>query len=285
MNIALIGPPAAGKGTIARQLCSEYGLTLISAGELLRREGKTGSELGKLILSYIDNGFGPPSEITVNLICRELLKSPDGVVIDNFPRNMEQAEAFEHVRAENNIKLDAVLCVTAPRDVLLDRMLKRTVCSKCEKPHHIETAIPKTPGICDDCGAPLIKRVDDTPEKLNNRIRVFMETTTPVIEFYREKGLLWEIKSAETASKSFFRVQAALNAADARSGVMNFVARDRGYSCPYADYQCHGCYHACTSYTEGATFYVNGPDIIRGGVYLCAGEYAPCGKVLPNLTR
>lgn len=188
MKLVLIGCPGAGKGTQAKMLSAKYGIAHISTGDLLREQISKGTELGKKV-SEIINAGGLVSDDIVSAMLSERIKADDckkGYILDGYPRNVSQAEGLEGIVGS----LDRVICYEVDDDVIVDRMSGRRSCPKCGRMYHISYNPPKTEGVCDDCGEKLIQRKDDNAETVLNRLKVYHDTTAPVIEYYDKKGIL-----------------------------------------------------------------------------------------------
>ncbi|HZD10258.1 MAG TPA: adenylate kinase [Candidatus Binatia bacterium] len=193
--VVLMGGPGAGKGTQARKLEKELGLPQISTGDLFRENLKQETELGTLARKYMDAGELVPDEVTVGMV-RERLKRPDtesGAIFDGFPRTIAQADALEALLAEKGDRVNVVPYIHVDQDLLLKRLAGRWTCPVCGRVYHELFNPPKTPGICDVDGAKLYQREDDTIETQRRRIEVYFEQTTPLLDYYRDTGLLVEI--------------------------------------------------------------------------------------------
>lgn len=191
-NIILMGPPGAGKGTLAKQLVDRYSLVHISTGDMFREAIKEGTELGKLAQSFIDDGHFVPDDVTIKLVKERLSKDDcvNGFLLDGFPRTIPQAEALETISSEISRPIDVVINLDCDESELIRRICGRRVCKTCGAPYHIETLKPKVEGICDKCGAPLVQRADDNEEALKVRLGHYVESTQPLLEYYLAKGLL-----------------------------------------------------------------------------------------------
>ena len=190
-NIILMGPPGAGKGTLAKQLIA-LGYVHISTGDMFREAIKAGTELGKLADSYIKHGNLVPDEVTIGLV-KERLSQDDcakGFLLDGFPRTTPQAEALEKLTKEINRPIDVVINLDCDENELVRRISGRRVCKNCGAPYHIETMKPKVEGVCDICGGPLYQRNDDNEEALKVRLTHYTNSTKPLLDFYQERGLL-----------------------------------------------------------------------------------------------
>jgi len=196
-NIILMGPPGAGKGTLAKQLMSEYHLVHISTGDMFRDAIKEGTELGKLAQSYIDQGHLVPDEVTIGLVKERLAKQDceAGFLLDGFPRTLPQAEALEDISKAVGRPIDTVVNLDCDEVELIRRISGRRVCKNCGAPYHIVTKQPKVEGICDICGGPLYQRKDDNEEALRVRLQHYVHDTKPLLDFYQDKGLLKNFNS------------------------------------------------------------------------------------------
>lgn len=192
LNIILMGPPGAGKGTQAKILIAKYGIPHISTGDMFREAIKQGTPLGKLAASYINDGHLVPDDVTIGLV-KERLSQEDcakGYLLDGFPRTIPQAEALEKITAEINRKIEYVINIDTPKEELVNRICGRRVCKKCGAPYHIINVKPKVDGVCDICGGELIQRPDDNEEALTIRLDAYNKQTQPLLEYYDKKGML-----------------------------------------------------------------------------------------------
>ena len=209
MKLVLIGCPGAGKGTQAKKLSKHFDIAHISTGDLLREQMKLGTELGKKV-SEIMNAGGLVSDDIVSAMLAERIKADDckkGYILDGYPRNVSQAEGLSAITGE----LDKVICFNVDDEIIVDRMTGRRGCPKCGQMFHIKYNPPKQEGICDACGEALIQRKDDNEETVKNRLRVYHETTAPVIEFYKKKGILAEVDGVGDIEDIFAKAVAALS--------------------------------------------------------------------------
>lgn len=209
MNLILIAPPAAGKGTLASMLTSKYGLVSISAGELLRGVDPT-TELGKQIREIQSRRELVSDAITNQLMKERLMKDDvkNGFILDGYPRHMPQVEAVERISEELNLKIDYAVYLNVDYETALKRTLGRQICPKCKKTYNCLTGVnaPLKDGICNDCGVELTVRNDDNEETFKKGFSMFIENCTPVIEYYRNKGILIELNangSADDTMKEF----------------------------------------------------------------------------------
>ncbi|MGC9362968.1 MAG: adenylate kinase [Fidelibacterota bacterium] len=198
MKMILLGPPGVGKGTQAQILSKEYGIPQISTGDILRSAIQADSELGKKANQYMSQGELVPDEIMLGLIRERLFgdDSPEGYILDGFPRTLVQAEALNQLFAENKTRLDIVLLLDADEELILKRLSSRRVCRKCKAVYNLLTQPPAVNGICDKCGGPLYQRDDDKIETIQNRLAVYRRQTEPLINFYKSINLLKTVDSS-----------------------------------------------------------------------------------------
>ena len=192
MNIILMGPPGAGKGTQAKKLIAYYKLPHISTGDMFREAIKQGTPLGNLAKQYIDDGHLVPDDVTIGIV-KDRLSQHDcekGFILDGFPRTLPQAEALEIMSKEIGRPIEHVINITCDPKELERRICGRRVCKVCGAPFHVDTAKPKVEGVCDVCGGPLVQRADDNVEALTTRLGLYEAQTKPLIEFYSKLGLV-----------------------------------------------------------------------------------------------
>lgn len=197
MNVIFIAPPAAGKGTQAKILCEKYGLIHISTGDLLRKASKENLELQE----KMNNGQFIDDSIILSLIEKEINNSSElnGYVMDGFPRNMEQAKAFDNMLHDNHI----VIYIDVSKDVARDRILGRLYCPGCGSSYneHVMENKPKFDNICDKCHSSLLKRHDDTEATFENRFDVYVKHTEPLLEYYRSQDVLYTVDGNQDTIK------------------------------------------------------------------------------------
>ena len=200
MRIILMGPPGVGKGTEAELLVKHYDIPHISTGNIFRELYKDKTQVGKIAKEYIDRGELVPDDITNEIVRHRLLMKDckKGFLFDGYPRNIEQAKAFDALLVEQGWKLDAVINIAAPDNVIVDRIAGRRVCSTCGAVYHITNKKPKVEGICDVDGGKLIQRADDMEETVKRRLRIYYNQTEPVIGYYKAKGSIVEIDGTQT---------------------------------------------------------------------------------------
>ena len=213
-NIILMGPPGAGKGTLAKQLMSALDLVHISTGDMFRDAIKAGTPLGKLAKSYIDDGHLVPDEVTIGLV-KERLSQDDcakGFLLDGFPRTLPQAEALKELSKEINRPIEVVVNLDCDNAELIRRISGRRVCKQCGAPYHVVTLKPKVEGVCDICGGPLYQRADDNEEALKVRLEHYVQDTKPLLDFYAKEGLLESFNSLVGKEQLFDQVSDYLKA-------------------------------------------------------------------------
>jgi len=201
MNLIFLGPPGAGKGTHAKVVCEKYGVSQLAAGDILRKNVKEGTPLGLQAKIVMERGELVSDELVNNMMFAEILalKSSNGFILDGFPRTLVQAGALEKFFAKEKIVLTAVINFMAPEAVLVDRLSGRRGCPKCGKIYHVRNMPPKKDGICDLDGEKLTTRKDDEPETIRHRLKVYHESTKPLVEFYRKTGLLQDVPAGGDA--------------------------------------------------------------------------------------
>jgi adenylate kinase len=192
MYLVLLGAPGAGKGTQAAIISQKTGLTHIASGDLFRQAVQKGTELGKLVKSYMDKGELAPDEVTIKVIM-ERLGEPDcekGCIFDGFPRTLDQAKALEEKLSEQKKGIDKAVFIEVPDEDLLQRLGGRWTCKNCQAVYHEVASPPKVAGKCDKCGGELYQRPDDNEATIRERLKVYFNQTTPVLEHYKNNGKL-----------------------------------------------------------------------------------------------
>jgi adenylate kinase len=201
--IVLLGPPGAGKGTQAQIISEKLSLPHISSGDIFRENLKNQTELGRLAEGYMKRGELVPDDVTIAMI-RERLSRPDaqkGALLDGFPRTPAQAEALSKMLVEFNGKVDAVPYISVPEDELIARLTGRWTCKAQGHVFHEKFNPPKEPGRCDIDGSELYQREDDKAETVTRRIRVYLDQTMPLIQYYQERGVLLEVHGTQPIEK------------------------------------------------------------------------------------
>ena len=195
MYVILVGAPGAGKGTQAVALASTFGLLHLASGDLFREQIAKGTRLGLLAKAYIERGALVPDDVTVRMVLQRLKRrdAAGGVILDGFPRTIEQATALAEALKRLGKKIDSVLYIKAPNDVLLTRLSGRLTCRTCGAVYHRVHSPPKKPGVCDKDGGELYQRPDDSEETARKRLEVYFAQTSPMIEHLARQGMLTEI--------------------------------------------------------------------------------------------
>lgn len=207
MNIVLLGPPGIGKGTAASKLSKKLGIPTISTGDMLRENVAQKTKLGFEAKSYMDKGLLVPDEVVIEMM-KERLKKNDcknGFILDGFPRTINQAE-----KIGEEIKIDRVVNIQASDDIIIDRLSQRRVCSKCGFIYHLAYIKPKKEGICDKCGGNLYMREDDKVEAIKERLKVYRNQTKPLINYYKDKGILADADGSGTPEEEFENIVKAV---------------------------------------------------------------------------
>ena len=214
MKVLIMGRPGAGKGTQAVNIKDYYNIPHISTGDMFRAAIKNQTKLGLLAKSYMDQGALVPDEVTIGIVQERLLEDDckAGFLLDGFPRTIAQAEALDLFLNNNGIKLDAVLDVNVPAEILVRRMVGRRVCKTCGATFHVEFNAPKVEGICDNCGATLVQRADDTEDTAKNRLTVYDNNTAPLLNYYNDKNLLKTVNGDQPLDKVFEDIKVVLGA-------------------------------------------------------------------------
>lgn len=194
MYIIMLGAPGTGKGTIGNEICEKYNLTHLATGDIFRDEIKRETPLGKKANEYISKGELVPDEVTIAMVEGKLNEMKD-VLLDGFPRTIAQAEALKEYLNKNNKNITAVINLNVPDEDIIKRTSSRVICSnkECGASYNTIFMPPKVEGICDKCGSPLIKRKDDNPETIKERLNVYYKNTQPLIDYYEKEGLLESI--------------------------------------------------------------------------------------------
>lgn len=209
MNIILMGPPGAGKGTQADIIKANYPIPHISTGDMFRDAVSKQTPLGVEAKKYMDSGQLVPDEVTIGIVA-ERLAEPDcqkGFLLDGFPRTIPQADALEEVLKKLNKKIDAVINISVPDDILIARITGRVSCRECKTVYNLNTNPPKQAGICDQCGGELFQRSDDQGDTVVKRLQVYGEQTNPLLAYYEKKGLVYNIDGDRDSQAVFADVK------------------------------------------------------------------------------
>ena len=210
INMVLLGPPGAGKGTQAALLVKAYDLLHVSTGDMLRAAISEGTETGLKAQEYMTKGELVPDELVTQIVV-ERIRKPDaegGVIFDGYPRTKAQAASLDEAFSKEGRELDIVLYLKTSEEVAVQRLSGRRMCPKCLKNYHITNMPPKEEGVCDTCKVELLQREDDKPETVKNRLRVYVKQTEDLIGYYEDKGLLREVSGDVTADKLFEEIDA-----------------------------------------------------------------------------
>ncbi|MFX4260665.1 adenylate kinase [Pelotomaculum propionicicum] len=203
MNLLIMGPPGAGKGTQAETLVKKLGITHISTGDMFRSAIQAGTEMGLKAKEYMDKGELVPDFVVVGMV-KERLSQPDcarGFLLDGFPRNVVQAEELDETLKSIGSSLDGVINIVVPREKLIKRVTGRRICRSCGASYHTLFKKPRVDDICDNCGGELYQRTDDNETAVKNRLYVYEASTTPLIDYYSKRGLLRNINGDQDIDK------------------------------------------------------------------------------------
>lgn len=213
MNLILLGPPGAGKGTQAERLCDAFNLVQLSTGDMLREEVKSGSELGRTAKEIMERGDLVPDDLMIAMIAGRIDtgNGGDGVILDGFPRTTAQAEALDAMLVEKGLKIDRVVQITVDEDAVVERISGRFSCAKCGAGYHDTFKRPKQEGVCDICGATEFnRRADDNAETVRSRLEAYREQTAPILPYYEAKGSLQAVDGMGSIDDVFGRIKAAI---------------------------------------------------------------------------
>ena len=212
MNIVLMGAPGAGKGTQADLMQARLSLPHVASGDLFRENVRNETDLGKQVKAIMDRGDLVPDSITIDMI-RRRMSNPDcarGIILDGFPRTLNQSAALDALFAERSERLERVLYIKVASEKLVERLAGRWFCKLCQTPYHLVYNPPKAAGKCDRDGGELIQRPDDRPETVINRLKVYFDQTSPLIAHYADRGLLSEIDGEQDIDKVYEDIRLAL---------------------------------------------------------------------------
>jgi len=212
MKIIMLGAPGAGKGTQAKQIAAKFSIPHISTGDIFRANIKANTELGKKAKEYMDQGMLVPDSLTLELIMDRFTNADcaNGYVLDGFPRTIPQAEALTKALADKGEKIDFAINVEVPDESIVNRMSGRRACLTCGATYHIKYNAPAKENVCDTCGAELVLRDDDKPETVLKRLSVYHEQTQPLIDYYKNEGVLREVDGTQDMNKVFDDILAIL---------------------------------------------------------------------------
>lgn len=212
MNLILLGPPGAGKGTQAEKLTVGYKIPHISTGDIFRAAIKGGTPLGREAKRYLDAGELVPDEIVIGIVTQRLAEedTKKGFLLDGFPRTIPQADALRDFLAREERPLTAVINIAVDSEVLVARLSGRRICRGCGAVYHVASKREKTPGICDVCGGELYQRDDDREETVRRRLAVYAEQTEPLIQYYKKAGLLLQVNGDQPIDAVYKEIKAGL---------------------------------------------------------------------------
>jgi adenylate kinase len=207
-KLMMLGPPGAGKGTQAQRLAEDYSIPQVSTGDMLRNARRKGTELGKKAAKSMDAGELVPDEVVIGIV-KERLNEPDakgGFILDGFPRTVGQAEALYQM----GVRLDAVLNIEVSEEEVVRRLGGRLTCPDCGATFHEEFKQPAEEGVCDVCGHDLVKRPDDRPDAIRERLKAYHANTAPLVDYYRERGALIDVNGEGAPDEVYGRVEQAI---------------------------------------------------------------------------
>ena len=193
--IILLGPPGAGKGTQAVTISKTLNMPHVSTGDILRAEVNAGTNLGKLANTYMEQGALVPDEIIVNMVV-ERVDATAGALFDGFPRTLAQAQALDRALENKGCAIDAVISIALPQEELVGRLSSRVTCKNCSRSYNLIFAQTQQPGVCDHCGGELVTRADDAPQAVTTRLEVYAQQTKPLLNYYQNKNLLYEVNGS-----------------------------------------------------------------------------------------
>ncbi len=208
-----IGPPGAGKGTMATMVCQDYGFAHVSTGQALREEGQSDSSLGRQVRPYLESGRLAPDELVAKIVAEHLRQQKpvsSGVILDGYPRNVPQAEMLEQLLEESQLSLTAVIYFEVNDDLLVRRLTARLLCNDCGAVFNARFNPPAKPGVCDRCGGELSQRSDDREETVRHRLQVFHSQTAPLADYYQERGLLRRVPGDGAVDQNYAALREAL---------------------------------------------------------------------------
>jgi len=213
VNVILLGPPGAGKGTQAEKLVETYGLVQLSTGEMLRDEVRLGSEMGKRAKEIMDAGKLLPDDLVISMISGRIDQADgNGIILDGFPRTKAQAEALDKMLEERNLKLEHVIQLDVAEDAVVERISGRYSCAECGSGYHDSLIKPEVEGICDNCGSKKFsRRSDDNQDTVRSRLAAYREQTAPILPYYAADGRLIVVDGMENVEKVFESVRAVID--------------------------------------------------------------------------
>ena len=214
MNLILLGPPGAGKGTQSARIVTVYNLVQISTGDILRAEVKSSTELGKIAKSLMDDGKLVPDNLIIDMISGHIEKEAgsSGFILDGFPRTEEQAKALDVMLLEKDLKIDYVIKLEVDEKALIERVVGRFSCGDCGQGYHDKFAPTKLANICDVCGSKnFVRRADDNVESMTARLVAYREQTEPILPYYEKKGALTIVNGMKTPEEVFEQIEGVMS--------------------------------------------------------------------------
>ncbi|MDK2896778.1 MAG: adenylate kinase [Candidatus Atribacteria bacterium] len=220
MYLVLLGPPGAGKGTQAKMIEQEFGISQISTGDIIRESIRQQTEWGKKANEYVKEGKLVPDEVVIGIIQEQLSqeKFQAGFMLDGFPRTLQQAEALASMLDNMGKRLDGVLYFEVNEEEVIQRLSARRICENCQATYNLLSKPPKEDQICDACGGKLIQRADDRPEVIRQRLKTYKEQTAPLVKWYEDRGLLYRLKSEGSIAEVYQQVKKVLNEIQEKNG-------------------------------------------------------------------
>ncbi|MBL7574499.1 Adenylate kinase [Peptoniphilus asaccharolyticus DSM 20463] len=205
MKLVILGPPGAGKGTQAESIIEKYNIPHISTGDIFRENIKNETELGKKAKGYMDKGLLVPDEVVIEIVEDRLQREDckDGFLLDGFPRTVQQAVSLDAMLDRMGTKLDRVVNIEVDPKILVERAVGRRICKTCGATYHVKFNPPIVEGVCDKDSTPLIQRADDTEETVSTRIKVYLDQTTPLIDYYKAQSLLLNVDGEQEIGEVF----------------------------------------------------------------------------------
>jgi len=212
LNLILLGPPGAGKGTQAARLMEDFHLPYIATGDMLRAAVKEGTELGKQAKEYMDRGDLVPDEVIIGMIldCMEGPDCADGFLLDGFPRNVQQAESLERAMSQKGRSVTATMLIDVPDDEVVKRISGRRLCQKNGHVYNVFSDPPKHADVCDQDGSRLVQREDDAEDVVRNRLAVYHEQTAPLVAFYEDRGVLKRFDGVRSPTEVHDHIRATI---------------------------------------------------------------------------
>jgi len=214
MKIIMLGAPGAGKGTQAKKIAEKYQIPHVSTGDIFRSNIKEGTQLGRKAKEYMDQGALVPDELTIGMLMDRIQQEDckNGYVLDGFPRTIPQAESLQKAITEMEQQIDFAINVDVSDENIINRMSGRRACISCGATYHIVYNPSKVPGVCDVCGSELVLRDDDKPETVKKRLAVYHDQTRPLIDYYKEAGVLVNVDGTQDLNKVFLDITDILGA-------------------------------------------------------------------------